>query len=222
MIFMVIGANAQEKKNSRKSESPSDGKPSVSLPRPLNYSYEFSKPEFTVSKVTIKHGPDGHGTISFVRSDSEVTEPIVVSIAALDRINSALGALDFARSSENYQYEKDYSHLGTAVFGFWDGSNGRTVSINYTENPRMRAILDEYRKIGQQAVWVFDIKLARDNQPLEAPGLVDSLDSYLKRGEISDPSQLMPFLKELTLDERLPLIARNKVGRLIKRIEEMK
>ena len=51
---------------------------------------------------------------------------------------------------------------------------------------------------------------------------LDVLDGYLRRGEMSDPIQLLPFLGELALDERLPLIARNKVKRLLKRIEDVK
>jgi uncharacterized protein (UPF0147 family) len=49
---------------------------------------------------------------------------------------------------------------------------------------------------------------------------MDRLDSLLKRDEISDPSQMLPLLKELSNDERIPLIARNKAARIIKEIEK--
>ena len=43
---------------------------------------------------------------------------------------------------------------------------------------RTRKLLaDEYRKIGNQFIWMFDINVARENQPLEAPRIMDALDS---------------------------------------------
>ena len=80
--------------------------------------------------------------------------------------------------------------------------------------------MDEYRRIAQQFVWIFDINVARQNQPLNAPSLIDTLDGYLKRNEISDPPQMIPFLTELSNDERIPLIARNHAAKLIKQIEK--
>jgi uncharacterized protein (UPF0147 family) len=80
--------------------------------------------------------------------------------------------------------------------------------------------MDEYRRIGQQFVWIFDIGVARENQPLEAPRLMDALDSLIKRNEISDAAQMIPLLKELSNDERIPLIARNHATRIIKEIEK--
>jgi hypothetical protein len=61
---------------------------------------------------------------------------------------------------------------------------------------------------------------ARANQPLLTPGLMDLVDSYIKRKEISDPPHLLPFLTQLSSDERLPLIARNHAARLAKQIEK--
>ncbi len=98
----------------------------------------------------------------------------------------------------------------------------RTAKFNYTVNKDAKILADEYRKIGQQYVWVFDINIARENQPLETPGLMDTLDSLIKRNEISDAMQIVSFLQELSNDERLPLIARNHATRLIKAIEKKK
>lgn len=66
------------------------------------------------------------------------------------------------------------------------------------------------------------MNLSRVNQPLESPKLMDMIDSYIKRNEISDAAQLVPFLKELGDDERIPLIARNHAARLLKQIEKNK
>jgi len=71
-------------------------------------------------------------------------------------------------------------------------------------------------------VWQFDMSISRENQPLNAPSLMDELDSYFRRGEISDPPQMVPLLKELSNDERIPLIARNHAMRLVEKIEKAK
>jgi hypothetical protein len=45
----------------------------------------------------------------------------------------------------------------------------REAKFNWTDNKDAKTLAEEYRKIGQQFVWVFDIGLARENQPLDAP-----------------------------------------------------
>jgi hypothetical protein len=80
--------------------------------------------------------------------------------------------------------------------------------------------VDEYRRAADQAILVFDISIARQNQPLEAPKLMDQLDTMLKRNALSDPHQLVPLLRDLSTDERIPLMARNQAGRILKKIEK--
>jgi hypothetical protein len=152
--------------------------------------------------------------------DEPITDPIQISLPAMERINGALKALNFFDSNENYQYEKDYSHLGNIKIHIKKDGRERTVTFNWTTNKDAKAIADEYRKIGNQAIWIFDITVARENQPLNAPQLVDVLDPYIRRGEISDQDQLLPFLQGLANDERIPLIARNHAGKLAKEIEK--
>ena len=108
------------------------------------------------------------------------------------------------------------------------------IAVNaYVSEPRMtqdidllstdaKNLADEYRRIGQQFVWIFDINVARENQPLEAPRLLDALDSMVERNEISDAAQMIPLLDELNNDERIPLIARNHAAKLVKQIEKKK
>lgn len=184
--------------------------------------YEFSRPEFTVNRVIIRHDDRGKGDISFSKTGSEETimDPLQLSSLTLERIATVLGGLDFLNSTENYQYEKDYSHLGNIKFTQKVGERSRTVTYNWTENKGAKALMDEYRRIGQQYVWMFDVNLARENQPLEAPKLMDTLDGYIRRGEISDTEQMLPFLRVLSDDERIPLIARNHASKLVKQIEK--
>lgn len=186
------------------------------------YKYEFSQPEFNVGFIRIEHNDSGEGTISFRKkgSDELISDPIQVSPAALARINEALAELNYLESEESYQYEKDFSHLGNIKFSLRQNGRSREVTYNWTENKGAKALMTEYRRIGNQFIWIFDITLSRDNQPLDAPRLFDSLDSMIRRNEISDPHQLEPFLKELANDERIPLIARNHSDRLVKQFEK--
>ena len=199
-------------------------KAGLNNPNSTVYSYEFSQPGFLVSKIYIEHDEQGKGKITFEKRDfgEAVTDPLQLSAATLEKLNNALNALDFINSNENYQYEKDYSHLGNIKFKIKKGGRERTAEFNWTQNKEARILMDEYRKIAQQYVWIFDINVARQNQPLQAPALMDTLDGYIRRNEISDAPQMIPFLKELSNDERIPLIARNHATKLIKEIEKKK
>lgn len=186
------------------------------------YFYEFSQPDFLVSKIFIQHDEQGKGKITFLKKEyeEEISDPIQLTPAALERIKNAYRTLNFLDSTENYQYEKDYSHLGNTKFTVRKNGRERTAAFNWTENKDARALADEYRKIAQQFVWIFDMNLARENLPLNAPRLMDTLDSYIRRNEVSDAAQMIPFLKQVSNDERIPLIARNHATRLIKEIEK--
>ena len=186
------------------------------------YTYEFTQPEFVNSHILIEHDDKGTGRFSFSRRGSEelITDPLQISAAATERIKGAYAALNFYDSTESYQYEKDFSHLGVMKISMTKGGRERAATFNYTVNKTAKLLADEYRKIGNQALWIFDIKLARENQPLDSPNQMNSLESMLKRDEISDPSQLLPFLSELSDDERLPLLARNHATRIAQQIEK--
>lgn len=186
------------------------------------YFYEFSQPAFLISQLRIEFDETGRGQISFLKKgfDETITDPIQLSAPALARIKDALETLKFLDSGENYQYEKDYSHLGNIKIKVKKDGREREAKFNYTSNLKARELADEFRKIGQQFVWVFDINVARANQPLEAPRLLDALDSMVRRNEVSDAEQMISFLKELSDDERIPLISRNHAAKLIKQIEK--
>ena len=188
------------------------------------YFYQFIQPNFEISKIVIGHDEAGKGTITFTRRmfNETETDPLQVSPAAMDRIRAAYTALNFMDSSENYQYEKNYSHLGTMTFSLKRGTKKRIAVFNYTTNNDARLLADEYRKLSNQFIWVFEITVARENQPLESPRLLDSLDGLIRRNEISDPEQMLPLLKGLSNDERIPLIARNHAGKLADKIQKKK
>lgn len=199
-----------------------NARPDAAKENPPVYFYEFSQPNFLISKLSIEHDENGKGKITFTKQnfDEAITDPVQLSPAALERIKAVWQALNFLDSTESYQYEKDYSHLGNMTFTLKKNGRTRTAKFNYTTIPDAKNLADEYRRIASQFVWIFDIGVARENQPLEAPRLMDALDSLIKRNEISDAAQMIPMLKELSNDERIPLIARNHATRIIKEIEK--
>ena len=192
-----------------------------SVPKSI-YFYEFSQPSFLISQLRLEFDENGKGQIVFLKKgfDELITDPIQLSAPALTRINDALATLKFLDSDENYQHEKDFSHLGNIKIKVKKDGREREAKFNYTSNLKARELADEFRRIGQQFVWIFDINVARENQPLEAPRLLDALDSMIRRNEISDAQQMIAFLKELSDDERIPLISRNHAAKLIKQIEK--
>jgi hypothetical protein len=236
-IVEETAAQSAPKKNSRpeeQSENPfeptkknsqtekTNARPDTAKENQPVYFYEFSQPNFLVSKISIEHDENGKGKITFTKQsfDEAISDPVQLSQVALERIKAVWNALNFLDSTENYQYEKDYSHLGNMSFTIKKDERTRTTKFNWTTNADAKNLADEYRRIGQQFVWIFDIGVARENQPLEAPHLMDALDSLIKRNEVSDAAQMIPLLKELSNDERIPLIARNHATRLVKEIEK--
>ena len=223
-IISVAQSNDQ-KKNHRdvpaESVTKSQENQKTAADKPV-YFYEFSQPDFTISKISIEHDESGKGKITFLKKyvEEDITDPIQISPKALERIKGIWQTLNYLEAGENYQYEKDYSHLGNMKFSAIKDGSARKTTFNWTTNPDAKALADEYRKISRQFTWIFDINLARENQPLEAPKAMNLLDSYLKRDELSDPVQLIPFLKKLSDDERIPLIARNKAAKLVGEIEK--
>ena len=189
-----------------------------------NYIYEFDQPDFVVSHVKIEHDESGSGKITFMKRGLEDPEsdPIVLTQVTMDKIKAALTALNFLDSTEVYQTARDYSHMGNTTLTYRKDGRERTVKYNWTDNKDAKVLMDEYRKLSNQYVWQVDMAISRENQPLNAPGLMDELDSYLRRNEISDPTQLLPLLRELSNDERIPLIARNHATKLAEKIEKAK
>ncbi|HEX8708350.1 MAG TPA: hypothetical protein VF723_08930 [Pyrinomonadaceae bacterium] len=188
----------------------------------VSYSYEFTKPEFYIRHIVLEHDGAGRGKISFERQgDLEpIVEPIELSESSRARITALWAALRFLDSDVSYQSEKQFPQLGTMRLGMQRGLKTRTAEFNWTHDPGAKALVDEYRRAANQAIFIFDITLARQNQPLNSPKLMDQLDKYVARGELSDPQQLVPLLRELTTDERIPLMARNHAGRILKKLEK--
>ena len=226
VMALSVAGYAQEKRNDRKPVEPTpmpraEAEPQKPAATTIHYTYEFNQPDFVVSHVVIQHDSTGRGEVTFVqRTETPIVEPLQLSAAAMGRIFGLWRDLRFLDSNENYQAAKNFAHLGTYKIGMDDGLNKRTAEFNWSDNKTAWALAAEYRRAADQAILVFNIKLAREMQPLNAPQLLTELESMLTRNEISDAKQLVPLLIELKSDEHIPLIARNQADRILKKIEK--
>jgi len=222
---------AQTKTNERKEEAVPASAPRPTGQRPedtkkppdtTRYSYEFTQPDFVVRHIVIEHDATGRGKITFERKGEEglIEEPINLSMGTLGRVLGAWTELRFLESTENYQAEKQFPHLGTMRLKMERDALKRTAEFNWTNNKNASLLANEYRRVADQAIFVFDVSVARETQPLNAPKLMDVFDQQLRLNGFSDPQQLLPLLQEISTDEHLPLIARNHALRLIKKIEK--
>ena len=187
---------------------------------PIKYTYEFSQPKFVIKHIVLEHDANGRGTVKFERlnEDTPIIEPLALSPAALARINAAWQGLQFLDSNTDYQADKQFPHLGTMRIGMEQGTRKRVAEFNWTNNTNAEILINEYRRAADQAILIFDISVSRENQPLNAPKLMEVMESLMKRNGLSDPEQLLPLLKELSTDEHIPLIARNHALRIMKKI----
>ena len=228
VAFLAIGVCgiAQEKTNVR-SEAPQETTPPAQRrdnKKPADttrYIYEFTQPDFTVRHIVIDHDASGRGKIKFERKGEEtsIEEPVELSIGALGRVLGAWQELNFLQSTENYQAAKQFPHLGTMRLTMEHDALKRTAEFNWTDNRNAELLAKEYRRLADQAIFVFDMSVARETQPLNSPKLMDEFETQLRLNGFSDFQQMVPLLQDISTDEHLPLIARNHALRLIKKIE---
>ncbi|MGH9882925.1 MAG: hypothetical protein ACRD6N_15915, partial [Pyrinomonadaceae bacterium] len=223
----ILALGQTTKTNSRPEQPNAAPKPTEEL-QPKNdatkYTYEFTQPQFFLRHILIEHDSTGRSKVTFERLNEEVpvVEAFEISAAAMARILGYYQSLQFLDSQTNYQSEKQFPHLGTMRLQMEQGARKRLVEFNWTNNREAAGLVNEYRRIADQANFVFDMSVARQNQPLNAPKLMEGLETLLKRDGVSDPQQLVPLLREISTDEHLPLIARNHALRLLKKIENGK
>lgn len=227
LLSAAISICAQDKSgkhNARPQQAASSTTPAVSdtSTEAVKYTYEFSQPKFIVNHIVLEHDANGRGTVTFERLNeaTPVVEPLELSPAALERIRSSWQALQFLESETNYQADKQFPHLGTMRIGMQRGDRKRVAEFNWTNNADASTLVNEYRKAADQVILLFDISIARANQPLGLPKLMEVMEMLMKRDALSDPRQLLKLLQDLSTDERIPLIARNHAQRLIKKIQK--
>jgi hypothetical protein len=216
-------AQTESKRNDRpQSNSTSTIVPDSKEATSVRYRWEFSQREFTINHIVVEHDATGRGKVTFARKGEEqpIVENVELSSSAIERIEKLWGELRFLDSNEDYQASKNFAHLGTYKLGMSDRDRKRTAEFNWSSNATAWSLAQEYRRVADQAIFVFDMTVARENQPLNTPGLLKQLESMYNRNDLSDPKQLVPLLKEIRTDAHIPLIARNHADRLLKKIEK--
>ncbi|HST51830.1 MAG TPA: hypothetical protein VLJ61_07440 [Pyrinomonadaceae bacterium] len=191
-------------------------------PNATRYIYEFAQPDFFVYFIHIEHDDSGHGQIRFERrSDTEqITDPLEISPVALARIRAHWAALNFLDSTENYQGPRTYPSQGKTTFTMRRGERERTAEFNYSQNADAQGLADEYRRAADQALLVFDINVALEAQPLDTPKLIERIESLIDTNSLSDKQQIIPLLRSLSEDERVPLVGRNHALRILKKLDK--
>ena len=192
-------------------------------PNAARYTYEFRHPDFFVYFIHIEHDDAGRGHIRFERrSDTEqITEPLQLSPAALARIRAHWEALNFLDSQANYQGARTYPSQGQTRLTLRRGGRERTAEFNYSQDKDAQGLAEEYRRAAEQALFVFEIGVAVESQPLETPKLLNRLESLIDRNYLSDRQQLVPLVRELSEDQRVPLVGRNHAARILKKLEKL-
>ncbi|MGI8811556.1 MAG: hypothetical protein ACR2IH_03395 [Pyrinomonadaceae bacterium] len=219
-ITPVDTAGTPVKKNGRPTKN-TPQEPAADPFEPI-YTYQFDHPNFLIKRVLILHDELGRGTISFVKlgSSETVTDPIQLSASTLEKLRSLFAMLHFLDSTEDYQSKKDFKHLGEMSITVKKDRRERVAKFNWSENKDASELANVYRKIGNQFIWIFDVNVARENQPLQSPALFDELDALFRRDELADAEQMIPFLKQIETDERVPLIGRNHATKIIAAIQK--
>ncbi|MEP6922083.1 MAG: hypothetical protein ABI967_13235 [bacterium] len=226
----AIHGFAQQPSGNKQNTRPESTAPAAVLPALVanvpgmgnaHFTYEFTQPQFVVRHIVIEHDANGRGKITFERlnEDTPIVDDLQISQSALARISALWQALHFLDEDTAYQAERQFPHLGTMRITMAEGERKRTAEFNWTKNADALALVTEYRRVADQANLVFDISVARENQPLNAPKLMELTESLLKRNGLSDPQQLVPLLKEVSTDEHVPLIARNHALRILAKIK---
>lgn len=192
-------------------------------PNASHYTYEFRQPDFLVYFIHIEHDDAGRGHIRFERrmDTEQLTEPFELSPTALARVRAKWEALGFLESGANYQGERTYPSSGQTRLTVRRGGRERTTEFNYSQNADAQGLAQEYRRASEQALFVFEVKVALESQPLETPKLINRLDTLIERDYLSDRQQLVPLVRELSEDERVPLVGRNQAARILKKLEKL-
>src|SRR5260370_3123342 len=126
-------------------------------PDATRYLYEFTQPQFIIHDIVIEHDASGRGKITFEKLGEAVPieEPVELSISSLGRILGLWAELGFLDSKENYQSSKQFANLGTMRITMDNGDRKRTAEFNWSNNKQAFALVTEYRRVDDQAFFVF-------------------------------------------------------------------
>ncbi|MBI3949888.1 MAG: hypothetical protein HY314_05480 [Acidobacteria bacterium] len=185
------------------------------------YYYRFDSPTFEMMRAELRFDQAGRGQFMFRRKadEEEIKLELHLLPTTLQRINTYLTEAQYLTSEENYQGDRDMSHLGVMTFRFRQGAHQRQVSFNYTRHPTMRLLAELLRHIVTQESRIFAIQLARQYAPLDLDKQLATLQREVKNGWVAEPEKLLPLLEELQSDEGVLLIARRRAGDIVRLIK---
>lgn len=185
------------------------------------YTYRFENERFELKFIELRVAGDGNGELHYKkRDDDEETElSFVLLPATLQRMQSLYDAVHFLDTLDSYQANANLPNLGKVTLALKDGEKGRETSFNYTDNKSVQKLVELFRAIELQQRRIADLKLARQFTPLDLPRQLKSLEEDLKREKIAEPTQMVPILSDIAVDDSLPLIARNAAQKLANNIK---
>lgn len=188
----------------------------------VEYYYRFESPNLEMARAELRFDASRQGQFVFRRKsdEEEITLDVHVLPETIERINQYLAEAQFLTSQENYQAERDMSHLGTTTIRVRHGAQQRQVSFNYTRHPAMRALAELLRHMVTQESRVFAIQLARQYEPLDLDRQLLALQREVKNGWVAEPRKLLPLLEDLQSDEGVLLMARRHAGEIIRLIKK--
>lgn len=188
------------------------------------YSYHFENARFDISSVDIKIADTGEGQLKFKKRDEEEEVSLTLKMLpdTVRKLQSLYDDLRFLDSADNYQATAQLNNLGTTTLSLNYGERKRSASFNYTDNKSVMQLVSLFRAIENQYRKIEEIKLARQFTPLDLPKQLKLLEEDLKRNRIAEPSQIVPILSNISLDDGVPLIARNEARKLVTQINRGK
>jgi hypothetical protein len=196
--------------------------PSLAAESSLEYIYRFENPRFDISFVEIKLHNSGDGEMRYKKrdEDEEIKLELKLKPATIQRLADHYNELKFLESSETYQTDKPLPNMGTITLGLKADGREREASFNYSTNRAAMRLVELYRAIENQQRRLVDMRLARQFTPLDLPRQLKLLEADIKKDKIAEPEAMLPLLTEITLDDSLPLIARNAAEKLAKQIKK--
>ncbi len=196
--------------------------PEAGAGKDFSIRYRFENARFLIPRIELSIDGSGNGRLEWEKKDAAkaLSRQVRVSQSGLAEIVDLVERLNFVRSVEQYQTAEDHGNLGSTSIRVSQGELSREVVFNYTRNKDADALGRLLRGIANREMYVADLELAVQHQPLETPAALSVLAQEHARGRIGDAVALLPLLESIIDDMSLPLITRNRASDLVKAISK--
>ncbi|MCS6884592.1 MAG: hypothetical protein RMM17_08335 [Acidobacteriota bacterium] len=179
------------------------------------YIYRFENPRFEVSCIEVRIKSSGEGAVSYLSKGEETVERIVVPQTTLQRLKAIVSEMDFLDNAVEYDVGKHLEHMGVTIIRIESLGRSREVRFHYTSDKAMTRLVELFRSIETQCRRMKELSFARQYAQLDLPRCLKLLENDLRARKIAEPQQLVPLLEEISLDDSIPLIARNAATKLV-------